>query len=336
VWRAKEAESAAVKHWKPTLAILMALSASFAVADDFRTTKGKEYKNATVSRVEPDGIVIKFKGGIVKILFTELPKDVQLRFGYDTDKIEAEQEKRIQEQRAAEEKRIDQEKAAERERAEREKNAEADLKRGGEKFKAAEQRAKQAYQNAPKGTLSGQVFVSTGGGDSVKLGAVQVQLFAREAIDVLVAAAKNCADVKIQQLSGPVAEAKAALDQAKGRVNAANYRDFDAAQEARDAAQNTLDFFYSGAFYFAFLHSPIQTAETDADGRFAIEVPTQGSFVIAAQAERHLLREIEHYYWLQPVSLEGQQQSVQNLSNKNLTSTTGTSSLIHTQDFPAF
>jgi hypothetical protein len=96
----------------PTFVILIVCVASLAVADDFRTTKGKEYKNATVSRVEPNGIVIKFKGGIVKILFTELPKDVQLRFGYDTDKIEAEQEKRIEEQRAAEEKRIDQEKAA--------------------------------------------------------------------------------------------------------------------------------------------------------------------------------------------------------------------------------
>jgi len=33
-----------------------------------------------------------------------------------------------------------------------------------------------------------------------------------------------------------------------------------------------------------------------------------------------------------PVSLEGQQQLTQNLSNNNLTSTTGTSSLILTQD----
>jgi len=326
----------------PTFVILIVCFATLAVADDFRTTKGKEYKNATVSRVEPDGIVIKFKGGIVKILFTELPKDVQLRFGYDTDKIEAEQEKRIEEQRAAEEKRIDQEKAAERERAEREKNAEADLKRGGEKFKAAEQRAKQAYQNAPKGTLSGQVFVS-GLGESVKLGAVQVQLFARDAIDTLVMGAKNYADVKIQQLSGPVAEGKAALEQAEARLNAArdasvfNYREYIAAQDARDAvekalppAEKTLNFVYSGAFYFSLLHSPIQTAETDADGRFAIEVPKQGSFVIAAKAELYLLGVTGHCYWLQPVSLDGKQQFTQNLSNNNLTSTTGSSSLIHT------
>jgi len=31
-----------VKYWKATLAILMALSASFALADDFKTINGKE------------------------------------------------------------------------------------------------------------------------------------------------------------------------------------------------------------------------------------------------------------------------------------------------------
>ena len=111
------------------MALLAALSASIALADDFKTIKGKEYKNATVSHVEPDGIVIKFKSGIVKILFTELPKDVQLRFGYDTNKIEAEKEAEHAALIFAEGKRIQEQKAAERERAEKEKNAEGDLKR---------------------------------------------------------------------------------------------------------------------------------------------------------------------------------------------------------------
>jgi hypothetical protein len=90
--------------------------------------------------------------------------------------------------------------------------------------------------------------------------------------------------------------------------------------------------YYSGAFYFAFFQSPICTAETDADGKFVIEVPQTGRFVIAAQADRSIMDSAERYYWLQPVSLEGQQQHTQNLSNNNLTSTTGSSSLIHTQD----
>jgi len=40
----------------------------------------------------------------------------------------------------------------------------------------------------------------------------------------------------------------------------------------------------------------------------------------------------EYYHWVQPLSLEGQQQLTQNLSNNNLTSAKGTSSLIVTED----
>jgi hypothetical protein len=69
-----------VKDWATTLAILTVLSATLALAEDFKTIKGKEYKNATVSRVEPDGIVLKTKSGIAKVYFTELPKEVQERF----------------------------------------------------------------------------------------------------------------------------------------------------------------------------------------------------------------------------------------------------------------
>jgi hypothetical protein len=57
-----------------SLAIIAALSASLALADDFNTTAEKEYKNATVSRVEADGIVIKFHGGIAKIFLSSCLK----------------------------------------------------------------------------------------------------------------------------------------------------------------------------------------------------------------------------------------------------------------------
>jgi hypothetical protein len=74
-----------VSYWKATLALLAALSASLALADDFKTIAGKEYKNVTVSRVEPDGIVLKSQSGISKVYFTELPKEVQERFHYNPE-----------------------------------------------------------------------------------------------------------------------------------------------------------------------------------------------------------------------------------------------------------
>jgi hypothetical protein len=73
-----------VKYWQISLAILAAMSASIVLADDFKTIDGKEYKNAKISRVEPDGIVITFSGGIVKLPFAELPGDVQKKCGYDS------------------------------------------------------------------------------------------------------------------------------------------------------------------------------------------------------------------------------------------------------------
>ena len=63
-----------------TFLILCFTSAAF--AEDFKTVNGKEYKDATVSRVEPDGLVLKTKSGISKVYFVELPKDVQERFHY--------------------------------------------------------------------------------------------------------------------------------------------------------------------------------------------------------------------------------------------------------------
>src|SRR5215468_4788522 len=71
------------------LTLLILCFTSAAVAEDFTTVNGKEYKEATVTRLEPDGIVVKTKSGITKVYFTELPKDVQDRFHYDSEKAAA-------------------------------------------------------------------------------------------------------------------------------------------------------------------------------------------------------------------------------------------------------
>ena len=74
---------------KAILAVLVTLSSSLALADEFKTTDGKEYKNATVTHVEPDGIVVRSKSGISKIYFAELPPEVQQRFNYNPQQAAA-------------------------------------------------------------------------------------------------------------------------------------------------------------------------------------------------------------------------------------------------------
>jgi hypothetical protein len=71
-----------VKYSQIPLAILASLSASLALAEDFKTVSGKIYTDATISHVEADGIVLRTKTGISKVYFAELPKDVQERFHY--------------------------------------------------------------------------------------------------------------------------------------------------------------------------------------------------------------------------------------------------------------
>ena len=69
-----------MKNWASMLASLAILPASLALAEDFKTINGKEYKDATITRVEGDGIVLRTKTGISKVYFVELPQDVQKKF----------------------------------------------------------------------------------------------------------------------------------------------------------------------------------------------------------------------------------------------------------------
>ena len=71
------------------LPFLILSFASAAFCEDFKTVNGKEYKDATITRIEPDGIVIKTKSGITKVYFAELSKEVQDRFHYDQQKASA-------------------------------------------------------------------------------------------------------------------------------------------------------------------------------------------------------------------------------------------------------
>src|SRR5713101_1154076 len=94
--------------------VLIVCFASVALADDFKTIDGKEYKNVKVSRVEPDGLVLSSKSGISKVYFTELPKEVQERFHYDAAKGDI----YSAEQGAGQEALYKQQKEAERQRVE--------------------------------------------------------------------------------------------------------------------------------------------------------------------------------------------------------------------------
>ena len=71
---------------KLTLSILIGFAISPLWAEDITTTTGKQYTNVTIERAEPDGIVVTTESGIEKISFGILSKELQTKYGYDSQK----------------------------------------------------------------------------------------------------------------------------------------------------------------------------------------------------------------------------------------------------------
>lgn len=58
------------------------------LGENIRTVQGEEFKDAKVSRVEPDGITFIHSTGVVKIPFKELSADIQAKYHYDPQAAE--------------------------------------------------------------------------------------------------------------------------------------------------------------------------------------------------------------------------------------------------------
>jgi hypothetical protein len=148
--------------WKPALMSLV-VSASLGLADDFKTINGKEYKNATVNRVEPDGLVLRTKSGISKVYFTELPQDVQERFHYNAQQAAQFTNQAIEEVRRTQQEKIetDNKRAAEiaknleqirqHEEADMQRRHEADIQRQQLKAQRQQFRTQLAYSRSQEG-----------------------------------------------------------------------------------------------------------------------------------------------------------------------------------------
>ncbi|MEI6082016.1 MAG: hypothetical protein WCR44_06270, partial [Verrucomicrobiota bacterium] len=73
-------------------------------AEEFKTLDGKHYADATLKRVEPDGLVICYPDGVAKLKFKNLTPGLQEKYQYSPDaekefleKSHAEDVKRSQE-----------------------------------------------------------------------------------------------------------------------------------------------------------------------------------------------------------------------------------------------
>jgi hypothetical protein len=62
------------------------IQTSSAQTYQFTTLDGENYTNSTIKRVDPDGLLVAYPDGVVKLKFKNLPKEVGVKYGYDPTK----------------------------------------------------------------------------------------------------------------------------------------------------------------------------------------------------------------------------------------------------------
>ena len=200
-------------------------------------------------------------------------------------------------------------------------------------------------------TIDGQVFITTQGGETIKLSLVEVILFDEKTItdnmQKKIEAAKpiceylqgletpfeenleiaqdveNAAKDDADQNTSPAALARALAEEKIARA----HMDTVKARIAYDMARGLADYTHSSSYYFGKLPTLLQSIKTDADGKFAFQVPP-GRYVLVARATRKVREDVEFYNWMVRVKVDSDQKIM--LANDNLSSSGSQDSLVLT------
>jgi hypothetical protein len=286
---------------------------------EITTMDGKIYKDVTGLKVTDDTISFICSTGGATLDLAILTPDLQKKFGYDP---RAREQQRIADEKAA----ADADAAAKAaELAEREE---------------ADAETREFITATSKNTLSGQVFISTRGGDNIKLGGVHVYLYGRAQVNLIIVPRNQEAVNQVTALSAEIdkeskeySNADAASQTQDALVENGEYIDpvvrKDNLQKSMQGLEQKRDLYLSPDYYFSGLPDPLAEAETDADGKFTMTVPP-GKYVLAARATRSVLLSDEHYWWMIKFDMGTLSRSVL-LSNDNLSSSGSDDSLIITK-----
>ncbi len=187
-------------------------------------------------------------------------------------------------------------------------------------------------------TIEGQVFIRKNAGETLKLSLVEVQLFDEKSIRENVENKRKTAEPIAAYLS-PIAEKasdafwKRPVEIWEREILEESKRENYKKLQARNC------FPQSASFYFQEMPNPLQTTRTDADGKFAFQVPS-GRYVLVATSSRFvgvdtklgaialMLPTTLYYNWMVKVNLSANTKVI--LANDNLTSSGSPDSLIQT------
>ena len=195
--------------------------------------------------------------------------------------------------------------------------------------------------------IDGQIFIVTGGHESVKLGLVAVAACPPDEFTSAVASTKSQIEserAKLDDLRPRADESVTAASQLKNAVTEAGssiylssdgfftmllkFSEFKTnAESLADRIRRRSEYLNSDAPYFKNLPHPIALVKTDADGKFKMELPSSISqIIIVASATREVFGPRENYFW----AVKVKPPATIMLSNDNLTDAASSDSALQT------
>jgi hypothetical protein len=318
-----------------------------ATAKDW-TVNGKDYHNVTVTKVDGDTVSITFDGGIGSVSMADLPKDIQKKLGYDADKIAADLKAQKDAQAVEAEPQKGTDAAAVALKAQHDAelansiaiaNQDANHQQKQDGF---DKKAQSDFASLDKATVNGQIFIATQGGDNIKLALIHVHLFSEDQIDEAMIAIEDKANVEMDKLKPTIDAQKADFTKVVSEYDASrdsgnsNFSDMitkrNAIRDQYEATWRSYFHYLSQAYYITGLPTPLTEAETDADGKFSIQIPKTGSWVLEAAGERSVGNKTEGYLWIIRVSKDAITHNQIFLNNDNLSDHPSDDSITSTMD----
>lgn len=141
--------------------------------------------------------------------------------------------------------------------------------------------------------ITGQVFVVTRGGDSVKLGLVRVSVLAEATI-------KSSINGTARRGPSERADFRARARKLSAEIDTLGSHGQDAQPQQTELSRllDAVADVGSPGYYFDALPAGIYATKTDADGKFAIRLPRTGRCAVVARATREVGGDMEVYYWM--------------------------------------
>lgn len=182
--------------------------------------------------------------------------------------------------------------------------------------------------------VSGEMFIRTKGGDTIKLSGQEVQFYSEDVIAEAVASAKASADADappfdeqiqkwtamgqdLDKLMSESIKVTLAIDPEIESMLKENKAYLNGLKEAKAAWPHA-------SYVFTFFPKAEHKTRTNSDAKFEIELPP-GKWVAVAEASRQVGSDDERYYWT--VLLKPNQSTL--LDNSNLVTSNSEESVLH-------